>query len=116
MKTNDFWHVYVPPLLFDCRSNTADDLCVHRQYEPIQIIKFHKHHQTALAEALMNRTFQFSESQPALGCLQELFHIGMPNSCFDRRHYSLERIGRCDAEPFNLNITDYHFPFSHRSK
>jgi hypothetical protein len=44
----------------------------------------------------------------ALGCFHELDHIWMPNGRFEGRHDHLERLGRCHAEPFNLDPSDRH--------
>src|SRR5258708_1387130 len=72
------------------------------------MIEFHKHHQPRPAEASMDHTFQFSKGPCALSCLHELDHIRMPNGRFERRHDHLERLGRCHAEPFDLDPFDCH--------
>src|SRR5262249_6463309 len=45
---------------------------------------------------------------PIFDCFCEFHHFGLPYGRFERRHHSLERLGRRDAEPFNLNCFDYH--------
>jgi hypothetical protein len=42
-------------------------------------------------------------------CIHELDHISMTNSRFQSRQNLLKRLGRYDAEPFDLDLAECHF-------
>src|SRR5207253_4117825 len=67
-----------------------------------------KHHQPRRAKVLMYHTFKFSKGVRSMRCLHEFDHIWMANSRFQTRQNLLERLGRYDAEPFDLDLSDCH--------
>src|SRR5215469_17811874 len=72
------------------------------------LIKFHEQHQPCSAKLLMDYIFKFSKGVRRMHCLPELDHIWMANSPFQSRQNLLERLGRYDAEPFDLDLSNCH--------